>query len=171
MTQAPTPRPRRSWLGRITRWLVYAILVFVIGSILWVLAYRFVNPPLTFTQLGDILSGNGARGSWMSIERIDRDMVRAAIAGVPGAHVLDASADASHNRCVITFVAPIVVDVALRFGPADYFALMVLSFVTVSAVLGASAVRGLTSKTLSQVNLVSGFGSSCSQALLEKRPS
>ena len=45
----------------------------------------------------------------------------------------------------ITFVAPIVVDVALRFGPAEYFALMVLSFVTVSAVLGASAVRGLAS--------------------------
>ncbi|HEY2026109.1 MAG TPA: glutamate formimidoyltransferase, partial [Gemmatimonadaceae bacterium] len=30
-----------------------------------------------------------------------------AIAGVRGAHVLDTSADASHNRCVITFVAPI----------------------------------------------------------------
>jgi putative tricarboxylic transport membrane protein len=44
----------------------------------------------------------------------------------------------------ITFLAPIVVDLALKFGPADYFALMVLAFVTVSAVLGSSAVRGLT---------------------------
>ena len=44
----------------------------------------------------------------------------------------------------ITFLAPIVVDLALRFGPADYFSLMVLAFVTVSAVLGSSAVRGLT---------------------------
>ncbi len=43
----------------------------------------------------------------------------------------------------ITFLAPIVVDLALRFGPADYFALMVFAFVTVSAVLGSSAVRGL----------------------------
>ncbi len=33
--------------------------------------------------------------------------IRDAIASVAGAHVLDASADASHNRCVITFVAPI----------------------------------------------------------------
>ncbi|HEY2066077.1 MAG TPA: glutamate formimidoyltransferase [Gemmatimonadaceae bacterium] len=33
--------------------------------------------------------------------------IRDAIAGVRGAHVLDTSADASHNRCVITFVAPI----------------------------------------------------------------
>src|SRR3979490_163480 len=43
----------------------------------------------------------------------------------------------------ITFLAPIVVDWALKFGPADYFSLMVLAFVTVSAVLGSSAVRGL----------------------------
>src|SRR5882724_12509440 len=44
----------------------------------------------------------------------------------------------------LTFMAPLVVDFALRFGPAEYFSLMVLAFVTVSAVLGSSAVRGLT---------------------------
>ncbi len=44
----------------------------------------------------------------------------------------------------ITFVAPLVVDLALKFGPADYFALMILAFVTVSAVLGSSAIRGLS---------------------------
>src|SRR5260221_1429898 len=42
----------------------------------------------------------------------------------------------------ITFLAPVVVDWALKFGPADYFSLMVFAFVTVSAVLGSSAVRG-----------------------------
>ncbi|HEX2215284.1 MAG TPA: tripartite tricarboxylate transporter permease [Xanthobacteraceae bacterium] len=45
----------------------------------------------------------------------------------------------------ITFLAPIVVDLALKFGPAEYFSLMVLAFVTVSAMLGSSAVRGLAS--------------------------
>jgi len=45
----------------------------------------------------------------------------------------------------ITFLAPVVVDFALKFGPAEYFSLMVLAFVTVSAVLGSSAVRGLAS--------------------------
>ena len=44
----------------------------------------------------------------------------------------------------LTFVSPLVVDVALSFGPPEYFALMVLAFVTVSAVLGGSALRGLT---------------------------
>ncbi len=45
----------------------------------------------------------------------------------------------------VTFVAPIMVKVALTFGPAEYFSLMVLAFVTVTAVLGSSRLRGLTS--------------------------
>ncbi len=44
----------------------------------------------------------------------------------------------------LTFVSPLVVDVALSFGPPEFFALMVLAFVTVSAVLGGSPLRGLT---------------------------
>jgi putative tricarboxylic transport membrane protein len=44
---------------------------------------------------------------------------------------------------LLTLLAPAVVEVALRFGPAEYFALMVFAFTTVSAVLGASTVRGL----------------------------
>ncbi|HRK17865.1 MAG TPA: tripartite tricarboxylate transporter permease [Hyphomicrobiaceae bacterium] len=45
----------------------------------------------------------------------------------------------------VTFLAVPVVDFALNFGPAEYFSLMMLAFVTVSAVLGASPTRGLTS--------------------------
>ena len=45
----------------------------------------------------------------------------------------------------LTFVAPLMVDLALRFGPADYFALMVLAFTTVASLLGSSPLRGLTS--------------------------
>lgn len=45
----------------------------------------------------------------------------------------------------LTFVAPLMVEVALRFGPADYFALMVLAFTTVTSVLGTSLLRGMTS--------------------------
>ncbi|CAH1671825.1 tripartite tricarboxylate transporter permease [Chelatococcus asaccharovorans] len=45
----------------------------------------------------------------------------------------------------IAFLAPWLVEVAINFGPADYFALMVLAFVTVSATFGASPLRGLTS--------------------------
>ncbi len=45
----------------------------------------------------------------------------------------------------VAFLAPVVVKFALSFGPAEYFSLMVLAFITVSAVLGSSAVRGLAS--------------------------
>ena len=44
---------------------------------------------------------------------------------------------------LLTLLASVVVEVALKFGPAEYFALMVFAFTTVSAVLGASTVRGL----------------------------
>ena len=45
---------------------------------------------------------------------------------------------------LLTLLAPIVVEVALKFGPTEYFALMLFAFVTVAAVLGSSTVRGLT---------------------------
>jgi monofunctional biosynthetic peptidoglycan transglycosylase len=73
-------RPRSgSLFGRIVRFIGKLVLVLLIGSVLWVLAYRFVNPPITVTMLGDIVAGRGATRDWMSINQIDRDMVRASI--------------------------------------------------------------------------------------------
>jgi monofunctional glycosyltransferase len=78
------PRYRRKrpqpLLRRLFKWLIRLILIFVLGSVLWVLAYRFINPPITFTMLGDVFAGRGAERQWMPITQIDRDMVRAAIA-------------------------------------------------------------------------------------------
>jgi putative tricarboxylic transport membrane protein len=45
----------------------------------------------------------------------------------------------------LTFVAPLMVEVALKFGEAEYVALIVLAFVSITAVLGDSLVRGLVS--------------------------
>jgi monofunctional biosynthetic peptidoglycan transglycosylase len=71
---------QRSWPRRIFGWIVKAVLIFLLGSVLWVLAYRFINPPTTLTMIGDMVAGRGATRDWMPIEDIDRDMVRAAIA-------------------------------------------------------------------------------------------
>ncbi len=71
---------KRGWLGRILVWTVSAVFLFVLISLLWVLAYRFVNPPITFTMIGDRLGGRSLSRDWMGLERIDRDLVRAAIA-------------------------------------------------------------------------------------------
>ncbi len=48
----------------------------------------------------------------------------------------------------LAFIAPYIVRFALSFGPAEYFALMILAFVTVSAAFGDSALRGLTALVL-----------------------
>jgi len=78
------PRYKRrraiSWPRRIFGWIVKLIISLILISVLWVLAYRFINPPITVTMLGDIVAGRGADRDWMPIGQIDRDMVRAAIA-------------------------------------------------------------------------------------------
>ena len=45
----------------------------------------------------------------------------------------------------LALVAPWLVEFALEFGPGDYFALMVVAFVTVSATFGSSPVKGMIS--------------------------
>ena len=54
---------------------------FVVVSVLWVLAYRFVPPPVTATMLMD---DNGFTKDWMGLSEIDVDMARAAIAAEDG---------------------------------------------------------------------------------------
>ncbi len=45
----------------------------------------------------------------------------------------------------LTFFSPLLASVALRFGPAEYFALAVLAFAAVATLLGGSLVHGLFS--------------------------
>jgi monofunctional biosynthetic peptidoglycan transglycosylase len=79
---APPPARRRRSLARRLILLPFKTLFwFVLISVLWVLVYRFVNPPITFTQLGDVIGGNGLSRQWRSLDQIDRDMVRAVIGG------------------------------------------------------------------------------------------
>ena len=72
-------RRATSWPRRILGWVVKLVVAFFIISILWVVVYRFVPPPVTATMLGNVLAGRGLDKDWMPISQIDRDMVRAAI--------------------------------------------------------------------------------------------
>jgi monofunctional glycosyltransferase len=66
-------------------WLIGRVLLyFIVGSVLWVLVYKFVPPPVTFTMLGDAIGGRGISKDWMSLREMDPDMARAAIAGEDG---------------------------------------------------------------------------------------
>jgi monoamine oxidase len=78
---ARAAKPRRPFLRRLFGWIWKGALAFVIISVLWVGLYRFINPPFTFTMMGDLLHGQLITKQWMSIDRMDANMPRAAIAG------------------------------------------------------------------------------------------
>jgi putative tricarboxylic transport membrane protein len=46
---------------------------------------------------------------------------------------------------LLVFVAPLIVEFAVDIGAQDYFAIMVLAFIAVTSVLGASRIRGFAS--------------------------
>jgi len=77
-------RTRRSTPLRIAAFLGKALLWFVIVSVVWVVVYRFVPPPITMTMAGDVVAGRGLEKDWMSLSDMDPDMARAAIAGEDG---------------------------------------------------------------------------------------
>ncbi len=72
-------KSQRGVFGRFVMVVVKLVLALMLLSVLWVLAYRFINPPVTATMIGDAAAGRGAERQWMGLEAMDRDMVRAAI--------------------------------------------------------------------------------------------
>ena len=56
------------------------LLLVVVTSVLWVIAYRFIAPPVTMTMIGDYAGGRSVTLHWLPLSRIDPDMPRAAIA-------------------------------------------------------------------------------------------
>lgn len=71
---------KRGPLGRVAGWVFRLVFLFVAVSVLWVLLYKVVNPPITFTMMGDVMSGRTPVREWMPLSEIDNDMERAAIA-------------------------------------------------------------------------------------------
>ena len=71
---------KRSFPVRILMLLVKAALIWFLLSILMVVIYRFVPPPITWTMIGDIAGGRSISKDWMSLSTMDRNMARAAIA-------------------------------------------------------------------------------------------
>lgn len=66
----------------------------------------------------------------------------------------------------LALLAPWIVELAVGFGPWDYFGLMVLAFVTVSATFGTSVLRGVTSLALGLVLGLVGIDKLTGQARL-----
>ena len=73
--------PLRSWPRRILSWIARAVIGFVALSLLWVVIYRFVPPPVTLTMLANAVDGRGITKDWMPLSHMDPNMARAAIGG------------------------------------------------------------------------------------------
>ncbi|KEQ04381.1 MULTISPECIES: tripartite tricarboxylate transporter permease [Pseudorhizobium] len=67
---------------------------------------------------------------------------------------------------LLAFLAPYVVQFAIQFGPREYFALMLLAFVTVSSAFGDSTLRGLTALFVGLAFSVVGIDQLTGQARL-----
>lgn len=70
-------RRKLPWYLRPFKWLLW----FAVFSVVWVLVYAVLPPPVTFTMLAD---SNGITKDWTGLANIDRNMVRAAIAAEDG---------------------------------------------------------------------------------------
>jgi len=80
----PTYRRKRKGRRGLFGWIWRIVLFLFLFSIVWVAAYRFIPPPITATMIGDFFAGRGVTKDWMSLDEMDRDMVRAAIAAEDG---------------------------------------------------------------------------------------
>jgi monofunctional biosynthetic peptidoglycan transglycosylase len=74
-------RYRTEAMLRVLRFLVWTVVGFVAVSLALVVLYRFVPVPVTVTMLMD---ENGITKDWEPLDNIDRNMVRAVIAGEDG---------------------------------------------------------------------------------------
>jgi monofunctional glycosyltransferase len=88
MTPESQPKPRKStssqrrWLAlrRWQRWLIIALLVVLGWPIAMTLVYAVAPPPITNLQLVRMLSGNGLKRDWVSLDQMSKHLPRAVIA-------------------------------------------------------------------------------------------
>jgi len=121
----PDPKPRRRplrWLWRRVRWVVYGPILLVL---LLVLAFRWINPPITHTMWVERARLGSIERNWVAIEDIDPDLPRAVVAAEDANYCLHwgfdvdaikAALDAGANRGASTISQQVVKNVFLWQG-------------------------------------------------------
>jgi monofunctional biosynthetic peptidoglycan transglycosylase len=74
------PIKRQSWLRRAWRFLVRAIALFLLASVLMTAIYRWMPPPVTWLMLWRAVEGNWISKNWESYDNISPNLIRAVIA-------------------------------------------------------------------------------------------
>ncbi len=65
--------------GRVLRLLVIGIVGLVLLSVLWVVAYRWIDPPITWPMARDAIHGQHVERNWVPLTEIASAVPRAAI--------------------------------------------------------------------------------------------
>lgn len=75
-----TPQRRGSLIGRLVRWTLLGLLVFIlVGPVVVVAIYRFVPPPMTWLMVERMFEGHGFDRRWAPLGRISPVLVRSVI--------------------------------------------------------------------------------------------
>lgn len=70
----------KSLLARLVTWVIKALLAVLIFTVLWVLAYRWINPPATSLMVRDWIAGKTVQRDWMPIETMSPRIAYAVMA-------------------------------------------------------------------------------------------
>jgi len=71
---------RKSLLARLAAWALKALIAVLVFTILWVLAYRWVNPPVTSLMVRDWVAGKTVQRDWTAIEAMSPRIAHAVMA-------------------------------------------------------------------------------------------
>lgn len=66
-------------MTRILGWALKAVLLLVAFTILWALAYRWLNPPTTWLMMRDRFDGVPVKHDWVGLDAMSRHLPRAVI--------------------------------------------------------------------------------------------
>jgi monofunctional biosynthetic peptidoglycan transglycosylase len=75
----PKPKPKKA-SGKFWKILKKTLLILFVAQLLYIILLKWVFPPVTITQLGSLLSGDGLSRDYVSFKKIDKDMRLAVIA-------------------------------------------------------------------------------------------
>ena len=75
----PKPKPQKE-SGKFFRFLKKIALILFVAHLLYILLLKWVFPPVTITQLGSLIQGEGLSRDYVGLDKIDRDMRLAVIA-------------------------------------------------------------------------------------------
>ena len=78
--KAKKEKPSGSVRGNIWFWTKRIFLILFIAQLLYIVALKWIDPPLTLTQIGSLVSGDGLKRDYVSGDEISTNMKLAVIA-------------------------------------------------------------------------------------------